>query len=80
MQQRVSLCRALAYGGDVLLLDEPFRGLDGKLRRDIAALIDEYSRGASVLMSTHDEREAELLGASVYEYRGGRFVPCEKQK
>ena len=80
MQQRVSLCRALAFGGDVLLLDEPFRGLDGELRRSIAALIDERSRGASVLMSTHDRREAELLGAAVYEYRDLRFVPAEAEK
>lgn len=75
MQQRVSLCRALAYGGDALLLDEPFKGLDEDLRRDIAALILERSRGAAVLLSTHDEREAELLGADVYEYRERRFVP-----
>ncbi len=77
MQQRVSLCRALAYGGDALLLDEPFKGLDEELRRDIAALILERSRGAAILLSTHDPREAELLGAAVYEYRGRRFEPRE---
>lgn len=77
MQQRVSLCRALAYGGDVLLLDEPLKGLDDELRRDIAALILECSRGMSLLMSTHDGREAELLGAEVYEYRDKRFVARE---
>ncbi|MCM1149316.1 MAG: ATP-binding cassette domain-containing protein [Butyricicoccus sp.] len=74
MQQRVSLCRALAYGGDALLLDEPFRGLDDGLRRDVAALILEHSRGTAILLSTHDAREAELLGATVYEYRDRRFV------
>lgn len=75
MQQRVSLCRALAFGGDVLLLDEPFRGLDAELRRDIAALIAERAGRACILMSTHDEREAALLCAAVYEYRGRSFVP-----
>lgn len=74
MQQRVSLCRALAYGGDALLLDEPFRGLDENLRHNIAALILERARGRSVLLSTHDEREARLLGAPVYEYHDKRFV------
>lgn len=74
MQQRVSLCRALAFGGDALLLDEPFRGLDGELRRDIAELIDECARGRSVLLSTHDEQEARLLGAAVYEYSAGKFL------
>ena len=75
MQQRVSLCRALAYGGDALLLDEPFRGLDDNLRHNIAALILERARGRSILMSTHDGYEADLLGASVYEYHDKRFVP-----
>lgn len=78
MRQRVSLCRALAYGGDALLLDEPFKGLDEKLRRDVAALILERASGAAILLSTHDAREAELLGADVYEYRDRRFVPCKK--
>lgn len=78
MQQRVSLCRALAYGGDALLLDEPFKGLDGELRSEIAALILERSRGAAILLSTHDGREAELLGAAVYEYRDRCFVPRER--
>ena len=75
MQQRVSLCRALAYGGDALMLDEPFRGLDDNLRHNIAALILERARGRSILMSTHDGYEADLLGASVYEYHDKRFVP-----
>lgn len=74
MQQRVSLCRALAYGGNALLLDEPLKGLDEELRRDIAGLILEHTRGMALLMSTHDAREAELLGAAVYEYRDKRFA------
>lgn len=78
MQQRVSLCRALACGGAALLLDEPFKGLDGELRRSLAALILERSHGASILLSTHDAREAELLGADVYEYRERRFEPHKK--
>lgn len=77
MRQRVSLCRALAYGGDALLLDEPFKGLDEDLRRSIAALILERASGAAILLSTHDAREAELLGADVYEYRERRFAARE---
>lgn len=73
MRQRVSVCRALAYGG-VLLLDEPFRGLDEGLRDDMAGLIDRYAVGKPVLLSTHDRREAELLDAVVYEYQDKRFV------
>lgn len=74
MQQRVSICRALAYGGEVLLLDEPLKGLDEQLKYGIAGLIDEYTQGKTLLLSTHDRLEAELLSAGVYEYRDKSFV------
>lgn len=62
MQRRVAIARALAFGGDPLLLDEPFKGLDPEMRERIAKKIIERSNGASILLITHDEREAELLG------------------
>ena len=63
MQRRVALARALAFGGDVLLLDEPFQGLDEALRGRIAGRI----RGAAplIVLSVHDREEAALLGAQV---------------
>lgn len=74
MQQRVSLCRALACGGDALLLDEPLKGLDDELKHEVAALIAQCSRGKALLLSTHDRQEAEMLGAAVYEYRNLLFL------
>ena len=63
MQRRVALARAMAFGGDVLLLDEPFKGLDGALRARIASRI----RGVFPLtvLSVHDQEEAALLGAAI---------------
>ncbi len=60
MQRRVALARALCYGGDVLLLDEPFKGLDDALKARVA----EHVKGAFPLtvIATHDMDEAELLG------------------
>ncbi|PID73868.1 MAG: nitrate ABC transporter ATP-binding protein, partial [Desulfobacterales bacterium] len=61
MRKRVALARALAITPDILLLDEPFTGLDGKLRHSIRHLLEtalEESR-AAVLHVTHDP--AELL-------------------
>ena len=62
MKRRVSLARALAYGGDVLLLDEPFSGLDEAAKRLAAAAIRQAK--LPVLVITHDEDEAALLGAA----------------
>jgi NitT/TauT family transport system ATP-binding protein len=74
MRQRLAICRALAYGGDVLLLDEPLKGMDAPLRSEISSLILENSAGKTLLVVTHDEQEAAHLADTVYEYRDKKFV------
>lgn len=61
MQRRVAIARALAFGGDPLLLDEPFKGLDADMRERVARKILGRADGASILLISHDEKEAELL-------------------
>lgn len=60
MQRRVSIARALAFGGDLILLDEPLKGLDAELKKRIAERIKAHF--SSILLITHDEEEAELFG------------------
>ena len=60
MKQRVSLARALAYSPDLILLDEPFKGLDPELRREVSKKVLELIRGKTAIMITHDESDAEL--------------------
>lgn len=74
-QQRVSILRALAAPYDILLLDEPLKGLDEALRADILALIDSCSSGKTLVLATHDERDASGLGAEICEYEGRTFTP-----
>lgn len=66
MCRRVALARALAFGGDVLLLDEPFKGYDIELKKRIIPYIVEFSQNALVVLVTHDESEAALAGGSIY--------------
>ncbi len=77
MKQRIAIARALAYGGDALLLDEPLKGLDQALKQRTAELILENSRAKAILLVTHDREEAALLAKRVLVYREGRFVPEE---
>ena len=61
MCRRVALARALAYGGDILLLDEPFNGLDDALRSRVAVYIKNAA--PLIVLVTHDEAEAALFDA-----------------
>lgn len=65
MQQRLSLARALCYGGDLYLFDEPFSALDQALRERIAPYIRALGEKALLIIVTHDRHDAALLGATV---------------
>ena len=75
-QQRVALARAVAPRPRVMLMDEPFSGLDNRLRdgiRDetLAILKDE---GTAVLLVTHEPDEAMRMADQIALMRGGRIV------
>ena len=67
MRQRVSIARAFAFPSDIILMDEPLKGLDIKLKLN---LIRTFSRiwqsdKRSVIFVTHDVDEALLLGNEI---------------
>ncbi|APZ54922.1 ABC transporter ATP-binding protein [Salipiger abyssi] len=75
-QQRVALARALAPRPKIMLMDEPFSGLDNRLRDGIRdetlALLKE--EGASVLLVTHEPEEAMRMADEIALMRDGRIV------
>src|SRR5690606_12774239 len=75
-QQRVALARALAPRPRVVLLDEPYSGLDARLRdhvRDEVLHILKAS-GSACLMVTHDSEEAMFMADRIAVMRAGRVV------
>ena len=75
-QQRVAIARALARAPSVLLLDEPFSGLDGALKEAVrGALLDDLRRlGATVLVVTHDPEEAMAIADDLFLMSDGRIL------
>lgn len=67
MKRRTAIARALAYDKDIILLDEPFKGLDTETRAVVAEVINRETAGKTLLFVSHDKKEAELLGARIVE-------------
>ena len=65
MKRRLSLARALLAHSGGLALDEPFTGLDEENRRLCLTLIREAAEEKTVLLVTHDTKDAEALGARI---------------
>ncbi|MFO1049832.1 MAG: ABC transporter ATP-binding protein [Geminicoccaceae bacterium] len=74
-KQRTSLARALVRGPGVLLLDDPLRNVDAKLRYEMRLELPRLlaSFGSAVIYVTQDYREAMALGRRIAVLRGGRF-------
>ncbi len=82
MQQRLAIARAILHDPAVLLLDEPYTGLD----QDAAALLDDLLRevaieGRTVIMTTHDLRRGHALADRVAILSRGKIAysaPCSE--
>lgn len=70
MQRRAALARALAYGGTLLVLDEPFQGLDLAAKREIYPHILAAAAEKPVLLITHDPAEAQALADEIWYVDG----------
>jgi ABC-type nitrate/sulfonate/bicarbonate transport system ATPase subunit len=55
MKQRIAIARALAYDPDILLLDEPFKGLDKETKTIVANTVFDVIKGKTCILITHDE-------------------------
>ncbi len=76
MQQRVGLARALAVDPQILLMDEPFSGLDPLIRREMQdeLLTLHKGLGKTIVFITHDLNEALKLGDRIAIMRDGEII------
>ena len=65
MKRRVAIVRALYAKWDILFLDEPFKGLDKEMKERVIAFLKKGCEGKTVICITHEEKEAEALGAVI---------------
>jgi ABC-2 type transport system ATP-binding protein len=78
MKQRLLIARALLHKPKVLFLDEPTRGLDPNVAREIRAIIaDLAQRGVTVFLTTHYMEEADLLSHRVAIIDQGHIVALD---
>ncbi len=75
-QRRVGLARALAPKPRIVLLDEPFSGLDANLRAETRDAVTSAlaAEGATAVLVTHDQAEALSMGREVAVLRAGRLA------
>lgn len=64
-KRRVAIARALAVEPDVLLLDEPFKGIDEATLPKVIGEISSRAERATVILVTHSEAEAGAMGAEI---------------
>lgn len=72
MKQRVSLARAFAYHGEILILDEPFKGLQHELKKNLMDYVLKYwaLEKPHLIFTTHDIDEALYLSSDIFVLDG----------
>lgn len=65
MRRRVAILRALLADYYLLIMDEPFKGLDPETKSSVIALIKELTAGKTVILTTHDPTDVDALAGEV---------------
>ena len=67
MKRRVAIARAMLYPSELVILDEPFKGLDEKLKTEVMDYVKRHRDGRTLLLVLHEKKEAAYMGGAVLE-------------
>lgn len=67
MKRRVAIARALLGEGDVLLMDEPFKGLDAETKGEVIRAVQKWTERKTVIFVTHDSGEVPEMKGEVLQ-------------
>lgn len=71
-KRRCAIARALLYGGDIVIMDEPFKGIDAEtVIGSVIPKVKELTAGKTLILITHSEEEADRLCERVVEIGAG---------
>lgn len=75
MRERLGIAQAIMEDPDLLILDEPFNGLDKRGANEVCGLLDELrARGKTILIAAHNMPEIEYLCDTISEMDAGRLT------
>ncbi len=88
MKRRVALARAFAYNGDVIVMDEPFKGIDVVMKKNIISNVKKLLKDKTCIFITHEISEAAdmadriviLKGIPFEIYKDFNAEDCKKDK
>lgn len=75
MRQRLGIAQALMENPDILILDEPFNGLDKAMTEIVRnLLVEEKKKGKTIILASHNEADISYICDRTYEMDAGRII------
>lgn len=78
MKRRVAIARAMLAPSDLVIMDEPFKGLDENTRKMTVSYVKAHLDGRMLVLVTHDREDVEAFAACLWELRDGKLKVGER--